>query len=115
MYLKNTDVPSNWINKRHILVVKFELLGVGLGEKDLADSTGWLFKIYDMTSSIVERWLSNTNDMGSLEDNDEILEDRNLSSVNYGVTSPIMVVMGFVAPKDVAGPNVTVMIFFTNL
>ena len=47
--------------------------------------------------------------MVSYENKNEISEDINLSIVDYGITPPIVVFMGFAALKDVIGPNFTVM------
>ena len=69
----------------------------------------WVVILYNETSTIVEGWWRDANTVESSDNKDEKSEDTNLSSVDYGVTSPIMVVTVFVASKDVTGPNFTVM------
>ena len=47
----------------------------------------------------MEGWWRDGNAMGSLEYDDEILDNVNLALVNYIITHPIIVVTGFIASK----------------
>ena len=59
--------------------------------------------LYDKNSTRIKGWCRYTNDMGSLEDNNEISEDSNISSVDYGYMSPIVVVTEFMSSEDFMG------------
>ena len=82
-------------------------------------STGWLVMLHNDTSARMEEWWRYATAVGSSEDNDKISEDGNLALVDYSVTSPIVVVTGIFASKDVTGYNFTTMVnilqFCSNL
>lgn len=78
-YLQTTDVPSDWIDARDILVVKSD--SFGLGEKGSA-STGGVTPLYDLTAPKMAAWFEKTH----------IFND-----VDFTKQAPIVVVTGFVA------------------
>mmetsp|Transcript_50042 Transcript_50042/g.85688 ORF Transcript_50042/g.85688 Transcript_50042/m.85688 type:complete len:947 (+) Transcript_50042:79-2919(+) len=81
-YLETRGVPCEWIDAREVLVVKSD--SSGLGEKGAA-STGGVLPLWAETSSRMAKWW---NTVGRA---------KGFLDLDYSVTSPIVVVTGFVA------------------